>query len=324
MEQQTQGSTKPITWEELLELYCLGKRVKRVTRSNYLNAINCFKRYHPNVLPQQVTHNMLLHWRVSVLDTDPAPLKPASWNCYSYALRYIFEYGKEVDVLTFEKNPFRRLKVRVPEEQIKVLSANDIIAYRTYLDAQEMQERLGKYGAFYPAWFYRCLFETFYHTGMRQHQLIHLTADDIDLKRELIHFRSEISKNSRAYTIPIAQDLLPYLRLMLHQSQYAGIQRHEQLYNLNRYRKRYTAPDKRMEKGQVHSFFYRLSKLVLHKATSHAFRHTIGTNLMQQPERNLFLTKELLGHKNLRSTLKYLTPDLEQMRVLLNNRKINY
>lgn len=320
MEQHTQGSTKPITWEELLELYSLGKRIKSVTKENYLNAIKCFRKYAPDILPHQVTHIMLLHWRASVLDADPVVLKPISWNSYSYALRYMFDYGKKLKVLHFETNPFKDLKVRVPEERLRALTNADINACRAYLNELEEQERHSNHVAFSPVWFHRCLLETFYHTGMRLHQLLHITLSDIDLNNRLIHFRSEISKNDRAYTIPIAKDLLPYIRLVVHHAQWAGIDEFEQLYNLNRYRKKYTDPEQYMVKGQVHSFFYRLSKLITHKATSHAFRHTIGTTLMRQPERNLFLTKELLGHKDLRSTLRYLTPDVEQMRKFLDNR----
>jgi site-specific recombinase XerC len=45
--------------------------------------------------------------------------------------------------------------------------------------------------------------------------------------------------------------------------------------------------------------------------SSHRFRHTLATELMKSPDRNLKVLKDLLGHRNVRTTMKYTELDME-------------
>ncbi|MDH2430977.1 site-specific integrase [Pokkaliibacter sp. MBI-7] len=319
MEQQAQGSTKPITWEELLEEYRLQKRVKPVTLRNYGIAIRCFQKFQPDVLPEQVTHKQLLYWREAALDSEPG-LKPISWNTYIDTLRHLFRFGLESALLQCDQNPFYKLKVRETDVEFIVLGTEDMDAYRQHLDRLAEKEKVAKQVSFRPVWFHRCLLETLYNTGMRLHQLLHLHQTDINLQKNTIHLRAAISKNGKSYSIPIAEPLRPYLEQLLENAKREGIRGNEQLFNLNRFRKRYQQEDTPMKKSQVHYFFGQLSRQVNCKVTSHAFRHTIATTLMRHPDRNLMIAQALLGHRSLRSTLRYVTVDMDQIREALNNR----
>ncbi|UIN12397.1 tyrosine-type recombinase/integrase [Yersinia ruckeri] len=49
----------------------------------------------------------------------------------------------------------------------------------------------------------------------------------------------------------------------------------------------------------------------------HRFRHTVATNLMKSPDRNIQAVKRLLGHSSLRPTLEYIDEDIDSLRELL-------
>ena len=44
--------------------------------------------------------------------------------------------------------------------------------------------------------------------------------------------------------------------------------------------------------------------------SSHRFRHTLATELMKSPDRNLKLVKDLLGHRNVSTTMEYIELDM--------------
>ena len=48
-------------------------------------------------------------------------------------------------------------------------------------------------------------------------------------------------------------------------------------------------------------------------SSPHRFRHTAATNLMKNPE-NLYVVKQLLGHKDIKVTLSYIESDISSLR----------
>ncbi|MDP1255169.1 site-specific integrase, partial [Klebsiella pneumoniae] len=54
---------------------------------------------------------------------------------------------------------------------------------------------------------------------------------------------------------------------------------------------------------KIRSFFRRLSKECGFAVSPHRFRHTLATELMKAPERNLQLVKDLLGHRSVSTTM---------------------
>lgn len=71
---------------------------------------------------------------------------------------------------------------------------------------------------------------------------------------------------------------------------------------------------------RVSNVFEYISKRIGIQVTPHRFRHTLGTDLMKEPERNLHLVKELLGHTNIKTTLEYVEADLGCIKMLLDHR----
>ncbi len=52
------------------------------------------------------------------------------------------------------------------------------------------------------------------------------------------------------------------------------------------------------------------------------FRHTLATDLMKAPERNIHLTKCLLNHSNIQTTMSYIEADYDHMRAVLHARSL--
>ncbi|WP_445000284.1 tyrosine-type recombinase/integrase [Halomonas mongoliensis] len=52
----------------------------------------------------------------------------------------------------------------------------------------------------------------------------------------------------------------------------------------------------------------------------HRFRHTLGTELMREPDRNLHIVKALLGHSNISTTLEYVEVDIGSLRSAIEGR----
>ncbi|MDB5118671.1 MAG: hypothetical protein JWQ79_4163 [Mucilaginibacter sp.] len=73
-----------------------------------------------------------------------------------------------------------------------------------------------------------------------------------------------------------------------------------------------------MDMDQVGTFYKHLSKSIDARVSPHRFRHTIATGLMRNPDRDIHVVKELPGHRNIATTLTYVSVDHEQMRELLN------
>ena len=62
---------------------------------------------------------------------------------------------------------------------------------------------------------------------------------------------------------------------------------------------------KPMTENQVSYFFAKLSDACHSRFSSHRYRYTVATELMQKPEQNLYVTQKLLGHRDIKVTLSY-------------------
>lgn len=176
-----------------------------------------------------------------------------------------------------------------------------------------------KRATIHPAWFWQTVFETFYYSGIRLNQLIHIQVQDLYLKQGYIKIRVECSKTWREYNVPIAPGLRPWLKALHTQAKLQGFQAHDQLFNVNRFSNYQSR--KLMTIWQVENCFKKISKRLMAKVSPHRFRHTLGTELMRSPERNLHGMRELLGHTNIRTTLEYIDVDLAMLRQRVNDRR---
>ena len=88
----------------------------------------------------------------------------------------------------------------------------------------------------------------------------------------------------------------------------------DQLFNINRFSRRTLRQGKAMTENQVSYFFSKLSNACHSRFSSHRYRHTVATELMQKPEQNLYVTQKLLDHRDIKVTLSYIEHNVEMLR----------
>jgi len=319
-----------LTYQMLLESYLASRIIRPTTESIYRASIKKLEfglaqcceatglSYDNDATG--LTSAKVLEWRKYELANG---LAATSWNTYVRHLKAIFNHGLDIGLLNMEKNPFQKMSITSPKRKKKILSNYQVSQARLFLSGEYELDKQGEdVGKLHPVWFWQTVFETFYYTGMRRNQLVHVKVKDVHLKKQLIKIRIEGSKTWREYEIPISHQLMPYLEQLLGNASLRGFKQEDQLFNVNRFSEH---PLERMSKvmsvDRVSNVFEYISKRTGMRITPHRFRHTLGTDLMHEPERNLHLVKELLGHTDIRTTLEYVEPDLNSIRSLLDARR---
>lgn len=77
-----------------------------------------------------------------------------------------------------------------------------------------------------------------------------------------------------------------------------------------------------MNIDQIEGMYKKLTNAFGIRMTPHRFRHTLATDLMRQPDRNIHLTKTLLNHSNIATTMSYIEVDYDHMRAVLDERSL--
>lgn len=148
---------------------------------------------------------------------------------------------------------------------------------------------------------------------MRQSQLVNLKIQDIDLDRRVICITSITNKNHSYHEIPISTHLYPILEKTIHEMRQRKRIDTDQLFNLNVVSRKTMNRKRDMTTHQIENIFRNISKIVGFRTSSHRFRHTIATKLMSNPN-NLYITKQLPGHSDLKVTLSYIEYHSDMLR----------
>ncbi|MCP9268244.1 tyrosine-type recombinase/integrase [Xenorhabdus sp. XENO-1] len=308
-------------WDELLEEYFFSHMLRPATEWSYRKVTRVFIRFMGDtVLPEQVTHRDVLRWRRHLLTEKKQ--SSYTWNNKVAHLRAIFNFVMERKLLPLTENPFNEAAVKKEKKTKKILSRSQIIRLYLLMGQYEEEERMqvtprGGRCALYPTGYWLTVLDTFRLTGMRQNQLLHLRLRDINLDSNYIVLRVEGSKNHSEWRIPMIRQLKPRLAKLVEQAKACGAKDDDPLFDLSRLdlhalgrmsRYRY---DHDKERQHIRSFFNRLSKECGFAISPHRFRHTLATELMKAPDRNLQLVRCLLGHRSLATTLEYIDIDME-------------
>lgn len=259
---------------------------------------------YPDIKPQDITPEHIIEWREDMLKRA----KEISWNNYVRHLRSIYNFGIEHELLIFKKNPFKSFFIKEGREKKKTYTDSQLQAIDTLLESDYYLTRYLS-----PRWFISAIIKVFRYTGMRQSQLLNLKIRDIDLERRVICIASTTNKNHSYHEIPISIHLLPILEKTITEMKIRKRIAGDQLFNLNVLSGKTANRKRDMSVFQLDHIFRHISKLVGFRVSSHRFRHTIATRLMRYPE-NLYLTKQLLGHSDLKVTLGYIDYNSDMLR----------
>ena len=306
------------TLRDLLKVYLQDNLLRPATVEVYRNVVlqmitDCAGERDDLDL-DQITHNLLVSWRTQVL----ARARPSTWNNYRAHIRALLNYAVLSDWLV--ESPLKRVKAApVGSLKGKALSQADLRRLLSLLRDDYGQEcTVGN--ALCPRWFWRIVFRTLYYTGMRRRQLVTLRWQDVDLDAAEILLRYEGSKTRREWSIPIPEPLLPDLaKLQQRTIRERGLEgvrslRRNQVFNVSTFYARYRGPE--MTEAQLTGFFKRLASTAGVAVSAHRMRHTLATELTRGENRDLKAVQDLLGHTDIRTTLRYVHTDIRQMRRL--------
>ncbi|AAP95781.1 tyrosine-type recombinase/integrase [[Haemophilus] ducreyi] len=277
---------------------------------SYEKAIRQLKKNCKVEYPDDLTVTSLLEWRKNVVDKS---ISPVTWNSYIRQLKTIFKFGIEYEILSLEKNPFNKLSVKEGKHRKKIYSPEQLQKLSCGI-----QENANIPEYLRPTWFVQTIIMTLRCTAIRRTQLIKLKIKDVDLEKRIIYIPPEINKNHDYHTLPISNALYPYLTNLLNKLQELKQSTDNQLFNLNLFSRAVKRRGKPMTADQVSYLFKVISKYTGITSSPHRFRHTAATNLMRNPE-NLYITKQLLGHKDIRVTLSDIEHDIEAVRKYVNS-----
>ncbi|WP_077545450.1 tyrosine-type recombinase/integrase [Rodentibacter genomosp. 2] len=296
-----------------MSFYCKNffhRYLRADTKKSYDKAIRQVRKHCGVEYPSQITTEMLLKWRNSVINTK---VKPVTWNSYIRHLKSIYKFGIEQKLLNYDENPCNKLFLRVGRLKRKVLTPIQLDKLDFFLNSNE--DSLPN--VLEPQWFILALVNTFRFTGIRRAQLLRLKIKDVDLHQKVIHISPEINKNHEYHCIPILDRLHPYIEKLIIELRKRHQNFNSKLFNINLFRKtRYTGQV--MTEFQISHLFRVISSRVGFQVSPHRFRHTVATYLMKDPE-NLYVAKQLLGHKDVRVTLTYIESDVEMLREKVNS-----
>ncbi|CBV43979.2 tyrosine-type recombinase/integrase [Halomonas elongata] len=311
-----------LTFPELLTEYCFEKWLAPKTQQSYAGPVRRLRHYFgEDAYPGDISRRMVNRWRSAILSSpqNPNGIAATSWNNYARHLRALYNFGIEREYIPLEKNPFHGVAVRELQRRHKTLNASDIARAREALELCRRYEVIKhEPSPLHPAWFWSVVVEMFYHTGIRLNQLLTIQGRDIKLRQRTFVASADGAKNGRETTLPITEALYPHLLTLMRSASVAGFTRGDQLFNVNRFSERHRRDV--MDTWQVERFFNRLSHYSGGRITPHRFRHTLATDLMRSPGRDLHLTQAVCGHTDIRSTLGYVHNDIDTLRKYLEQR----
>lgn len=311
---------KPFTFDDLLQSYFSERWLTDRSRTSYFVPVKLFRRFvGQDKLPEEVTRDDVRQWRDFCFSETGRNLAHSSWNNYCRHNRILFKHAIDHALIPISSNPFAKMEVNSPKKRKKTLSKRQVDMAREAIDLHKKIERYRRSPSIlHPAWFWEVVFETFYHTGIRLTQLLLMKPEDIDLKGRVLTATWQGAKNNREHFVPISNALYPHLENLMNSAKMVGIKRGEQIFNVNRFSVRHRM--EMMDSWQVESFYQKLSQICGYQMSPHRFRHTLGTELMKEPDRNLHIVKALLGHSNISTTLEYVEVDIGSLRSALEGR----
>lgn len=306
------------SWEFLLDEYFFVKYLRPQTEWSYRKVVSVFRKYYGlNRKPGELTRRDVQEWRRYVINVEGSSAN--TWNNKVAHLRALMNFAMKANLVPQTDNPFNDVSVRAESKRKKTLSRPQLT--RVYLLMQQyadLDRHLTiaemKRCALHPAWFWITVLDTLRYTGMRVNQLVHARLMDINLEENWMELRLDGSKTHREWRVPIVAPLKPQLQLLVNRAIENGAAPTDAIFDVNRflwseYERENLPPVAILQ--PVKSFFRRLSKECGFAVSPHRFRHTLATELMKSPDRNLQMVKGLLGHRSVTTTMEYIDINLE-------------
>ncbi len=264
------------------------KNYSPATRRHYADQLRPFERFltHRSIPDlRQVTHQNILDYQEEVSKQSVAPQTQA---LRIRAVKRLFEHLIENNHLLI--NPCERIREtpkerRLPKEILTRKETESILSQPNLSLTSGIRNR--------------ALLELFYSTAIRIGEMVKLTVYDIEIQSGLLHIRS--GKGAKARVVPVGKQALRWIK---------------------EYLKNIRPTQNRLRPNERSLFLTRQGRPVTHRliramikeyvtqagikkhVTAHTFRHTCATHMVQNGA-DILTVSELLGHKNLNTTVVY-------------------
>jgi integrase len=267
------NEAKKRTFEELRERYMREHSAVHKTPKSSLRDETSFKhltRFFSGLTLAEMTPARISEYK-SLRRTDGA--KPATLARELEVLRHALNLAvREWEWL--ESNPFQKVKIERVNNKIE-----------RWISSEEEQRLLG---AALP-WLREIIIFAL-NTGMRQNEILSLKWSQVDLFRRTATLIE--TKNKEKRTIPLNQTVLEILKSK------------DRVRNISGYVFTSQTGNKIDARNLLRAFYAARKKAGLEDVRFHDLRHTFATRLVQAGI-NLYVVKELLGHKTLTMTMRY-------------------
>ena len=290
-------------FDSLIDLYQFDRTPSKYTIDYLIKICRIFQKDTGVSSVEEIDKRLLNLWKSILLSR----VKKTTCNSYLRQFRALIKFAYDEGII--KAYPYTGFSfVREGEPEYKLISNATTTQAISYLSSEE--------NTLSPGWFWIIVIRTFYYTGMRRRQLAGLTFKDLDLKQQTILLSSDHSKTLKQWTIPINHELIPDLYFL--KARNHEIFGHEdkdiasqQVFNITYFNQKYTGNF--LTINQISGFFRNLSKKIGAKCSPHRFRHKIATELTNN-QTNIKVVQELLGHRDVKTTLGYVHSDMTQMR----------
>ncbi|HIP52595.1 MAG TPA: site-specific integrase [Chromatiales bacterium] len=299
----TPRSRCSINLTELVEEYIDEKLLRPESATTYRKVVKRWIEENQASTICDITREDVKNWCGEILDRA----RPETWNKYRRHLRALINFAISRGYYD-SPNPFSDVApARASQRLTKTVQEAIVHGALELLLLENCPIK--------PGWFWVLVMRAFFYTGVRRRQLVGLQWGDVDFQRCTWRLRSETSKTTREWFIPVPLDVIEDLHILYERTQERLSQLPQQtaqVFNVTLFYDRYRGPE--MNGDQVAGFFARLSKHLGQPISAHRLRHTMATILA--PKGDIRALQDMLGHTSISTTMRYIHPDVENMRVL--------
>ena len=292
----------------LTEIYLRERKLAKETEAHFRFVVRLFVKDMNITEVQMVTHESLLLWRGIVLGRNS---RSTTWNNYLRHMQILIKYAHSRDYMHVLPST-SLLYVSSYDQRPKTVHIRDL---KIAMDLVRSEK-----SPFQPNWFWNALIRTFFFTGMRRRQLAGLRWKNVDFTDNTIQLESSTSKTKREWFIPMPVPVAVDLAVV--RSKTIDILGEEDenfkdryVFDIQLFNSLYHC-ENRLHESTISNFFKRLSNRTGIRVSAHRLRHTMATELATQGKYKEL--QYLLGHASVHTTMRYIHPEMAQIRNLVN------